>query len=328
MKNKTSLLLGSATMCLLAYFAGCSSSSNGDDDDDKDNGGEGGGSDTGGKGGTKSGGKGGSSNGGSGSGGSGSGGSGSGGSNAGNGGSSAAGNGGSAAGGSMGGTAGGSAGVGGDVPAIGANPFFSGKDMTVTKLVATDAMPGKFYSPVNSVPTGPKVVEVTDTAGLPPGVKYAMQFDRPAGTMGTFIVGWNWRENKSGEVWNWADLSPYAGFAFYMKAMAIQGFENAFLYDEGSVGPETYGGTCSATPVPPATTATCPISAKQGIVARTTWRRELVKFSYLTPTPTAAQLMKMGRVDLLRSIAEASANTIWITGVELLKEADFPPAEL
>jgi hypothetical protein len=154
-----------------------------------------------------------------------------------------------------------------------------------------------------------------------------MQFDRGANTQGTFIVGWNWRQNKTGEQWNWADLSAYAGFSFYMKASAIQGFDNAFLYHEASVGPETYGGTC-ATPAPPAV-AMCPIPQKQGVVARTTWRREVIRFSYMTPTPpTAAELMKVGRVDLLRSISEATPVTVWITGVELLKEADLPPAEL
>lgn len=304
------VVLGSA-----GYLAACSS-----DDGGGGSGGKGG-SSSGGKGGSASGGKGGSSTGGKGgsssggNAGSGSGGSASGGSAAGG----APGTGGVAAGG-MAGTP---AGTGGTPPGTsGPGVFFSGKDMTVTKLVAADAMPGYFYASAN-VPKGPVIEPVMDAA-LPEGTKFAVTFDLDPAVGGNLIIGWNWRQDMPAMKWQFFDASAFAGVSFWVKAETTSpalGFTGYFQYDDTNFTAATpQGGNCAAEPCPPISEYAAVIARKSG------WTRIVQRFAYQTSgTPN---LKGLARVDLLQLRLAAGGNPakLLLTGLQLLKEADLPPA--
>jgi hypothetical protein len=329
MKFKFTALVACVVLGSAAYLASCSPSSTPDDSG-------GGGSSSGGKGGSASAGKGGNASGGSG-------GSNAGGSSAGGGSAGGGSAGGGSAGGSMGGSGGsavGSGGMAGMAPggSAGSPPstsgpgvFFSGADMNVTKLVATDAQPGYFYVS-QTAPAGIKIEPVSDPA-LPAGTKYAVTatldptVSTPSGF--NFIVGWNWRQDTADKKWNYFDVSQFAGVSFWVKAETTGPaivFTSYIQYDSTNFRADSsYGGTCTkaGTEADP-----CPaFPTYEGVTVRKTegWKRIVQRFSYnVTGTP---DLKSVARIDLLklRTSTGGPADKILITGLQLLKEADLPP---
>lgn len=187
--------------------------------------------------------------------------------------------------------------------------------MTVTKLQASDAGPGYFYA-VPNVPLGPQIVEVSSPE-LPMGTKYAASFALMDQSEGNFIVGWNWRQND-GQKWSWFDMSAYAGISMWVKADKLMAFNSFLLYDPSNIlTTDGGGGTCTQEPCAPVPNGT-------PVVVRTTWTRVVQRFSeFVSGTP---DLTKQGRVDLLQlRLGAGPGATVWITGVQLLKENELPP---
>ncbi len=278
------------------------SSSDGNDDESDESGGSGGGGKGGGAG--KSGGSGGSKSGGSG-------------------GSANGGSGGSANGGSGGSANGGSGGAMVQIPAIsGDGVVFSGKDMTLTKLVAGDATPGYFYAaPTADGVKGVKVEAVSDAA-LPEGTKYAITAELNTAVEGNFIMGWNWREDSAGGKWNYADISQYAGVSFWTKSdttAAAVAFTGVYMYnDTGFLESSEFGGICAAEP------CATPVEYS-AVVARKTWTKTEIRFSDFNAG--VPKLAATSRVDLLqvRFSAGGPSAKVYITGMKLLKESELAP---
>jgi len=193
--------------------------------------------------------------------------------------------------------------------------------MTVTKLVAADAMPGYFYVSANA-PAGIKIEPVTDVA-LPTGTKYAVTATLDPAMPGNFIFGWNWRQNTADMKWNHFDASNFAGVSFWVKSettAAALVFTGYYQYDAANFTPaSTMGGTCAAEPC-------APISEYASVVARKAGFTQVVqRFNYNTSgTP---DLKALGRIDLLqlRLASGGPAAKFFLTGLQLLKEADLPP---
>lgn len=194
--------------------------------------------------------------------------------------------------------------------------------MTVSKLVAGDAMPGYFYASP-SAPAGVVVETVSDPA-LPEGTKYAVTATLDPSLEGNFIFGWNFRQNTADLKWNYFDASAYAGLSFWVKSettAAALVFTGYFQYDARNFTPASeYGGTCSTEPC-------AAFTEYPAVVARkATWTRVVQKFSY--QTAGEPMLSALGRIDLLqlRLGTGGPAAKVFVTGLQLLKEADLPPS--
>lgn len=193
--------------------------------------------------------------------------------------------------------------------------------MTVSKLVAGDAMPGYFYTSANA-PAGVVFESVSDPA-LPAGTKYAATATLDPAVDGNFIFGWNFRQNTPEMKWNYFDASTYAGISFWVKSettAAALVFTGYFQYDASNfTAASQYGGTCAAEP--------CPAFAEyQAVVARKAmWTRVVQKFSYQTGGMPV--LSALGRIDMLqlRLGTGGPAAKVFVTGVQLLKESELPP---
>ena len=181
-------------------------------------------------------------------------------------------------------------------------------------------MPGYFYVSANA-PTGVKVEAVTDAA-LPVGTKYAITAELDTTLPDNFIFGWNWRQDTAEKKWNFADLSAYAAVSFWVKSETT-GAAVVFSYyqydDTNFLASSGTGGACAVEPC-------MPISEYKSVVARKTgWARVVQRFADFTSgTPN---LKGIARIDFLQLRLSTGGPTakLFITGVQLLKEAELPP---
>lgn len=278
-----------------------------------------GGSNKGGSGGSKSGGTGGTAMGGSGGTGMGA--------TGGTGGTAMGGSGGTAMGGSGGTAMGGTGGtpMTAPGPVTGPGVLFSGADMNVTKLLATDAMAG--YAYVTSAGTAGQVNVVAETdPALPMGTKFSWQIDSPTTSQSNVIFGFNFRQNKPDGKWNWYDATGYAGIQFWAKTSANAAVWNFTLVDATNL-PSTSAvaadnvGTC-----PSAMREQCPGVKGKPTIVKNTWQQFKVAFTGLSSDSLVAgelDVKNLGRVDLILLAQNSAGIKLWVTGVKLLKQDEL-----
>lgn len=212
-------------------------------------------------------------------------------------------------------------------PVTGPGVLFSGADMNVSKLLATDAMAG--YAYVTSAGTAGQVNVVAETdPALPMGTKFSWQIDSPTTSQNNVIFGFNFRQNKPDGKWNWYDATGYAGIQFSAKTSANAAVWNFTLVDATNLPSTSAVATDNLGTCPSAMREQCPGVKGKPTIVKNTWQQFKVAFADLSSDSLVAgelDVKNLGRVDLILLAQNNTGIKLWITGVKLLKQEELAP---